>query len=187
MSKRFPVPSFAYERFKNMDWARPPILSAQEQTSLAHKHGANGAENGGAYHVDASEAFYDRYRLRGEQRHVVMCVLPKRDVLLVGRSHAWAIQQALIVDSLDPDKSQVLYQWKTPRPMNTRLGPDNGVTFAGQTVYVVCAHRYADYWIVNRTAVDPQPMDDRTGFTIISATDDDINDFHACNLSFSWG
>jgi hypothetical protein len=116
-----------------------------------------------------------------------MCLLPEKSVQVIGRSHAWAIQQALVVDSLDAAKSNVLIQWKTPRPMNTRLGPENGVMLSGvRTLYVVCSHRYSDYWIANRTAVEEQTCDGRTGFSVISASDEEINDFHACNLSFSW-
>jgi hypothetical protein len=184
MSKRFPIPAFDYEQFKNMDWAPPKLLSRaeQEQKIAAARSGAS--ESFGGYAVAAEPGFYERFKLRGPYQHAVMCVLPKGDVKLVGRSHAWAIQQALVVDSLDPERSKVLFEWKTPRPMNTRLGPDNGVTFPGDVVYVVCSHRYADYWIVNRTLIDHPSA--QTGFGIISAYDDSINDFHACNLSFSW-
>ena len=115
-----------------------------------------------------------------------MCLLPPQEIRLVGRSHAWSIQQALVVDSLDSQRSNVIYDWKTPRPMNTRLGPDEGVTFIGKLLYVVCSHRYSDYWIVNRTLIADNNRQGRKGFGILSASDDDINDFHACNLSFSW-
>lgn len=182
MSKRFPIPAFDYERFKNMEWAPPKLLSPAEQEQ---KIGAARSGQGfGGYHVAADPGFYERFKLRGPNQHAVMCVLPPREVRLVGRSHAWTIQQGLVVDSLDPERAKVLYEWKTPRPMNTRLGPDDGVTFAGDIVYVVCSHRYGDHWIVNRTLIDnggPQP-----GFGVISAYDDSINDFHACNLAFSW-
>jgi len=176
MSKRFPIPAFDYERFKNMDWA-PPALPAP----------AAGAGKGvGAYPVAADAAFYERFRLRGPHQHAVMCVLPKGGARLVGRSHAWAIQYALIVDSLDAAAAKVLYEWKTPRPMNTRLGPDNGVALATEVVYAVCAHRYADYWIVNRTLIDDRRAATPPGYAVTSTSDDSINDFHACNLSFSW-
>jgi hypothetical protein len=186
MSKRFPIPAFDYQRFKNMDWAPPKYLSPDEQRQKIGT-AKSGPDNGfGGYPVQADGKFYERFKLRGEHQHAVMCLLPARDVRLVGRSHAWAIQRALVVDSLDADRAKVLYEWTTPRPMNTRLGPDGGVTFTGDVVYVVCSHRYADYWIVNRTLVDDQTSMVEPGFGVISAYEDSINDFHACNLSFSW-
>lgn len=184
MSKRFPIPAFDYERFKNMEWTPPKLLSRAEQEQRIGAARSGKGDTFGGYAVEADAGFYERFKLRGPNQHAVMCVLPEREVRLVGRSHAWTIQQALVVDSLDPDRSKVLYEWKTPRPMNTRLGPDDGVTFTGGIVYVVCSHMYADYWIVNRTLVDSGGA--QPGFSVISAYDDSINDFHACNLTFSW-
>jgi len=186
MSKRFPIPAFDYERFKNMDWTPPRLLTAAERAQEAAASPTDGGTEFGGYPVAADPAFYERFKLRGPHQHAVMCVLPERDVRLIGRSHAWAIQHALVVDSLEASKAKVLCEWTTPRPMNTRLGPDDGVTLAGGTVYVVCSHRYADYWIVNRTLVDQRHSAAEPGFGVLSASEDDINDFHACNLSFSW-
>ncbi|MEP6655665.1 MAG: hypothetical protein ABJC33_00430 [Betaproteobacteria bacterium] len=186
MSKRFPVPAFDYERFKNMDWIPPTLLTPAEQEQKLSAVRSGAGDGFGGFHVQADSRFYERFNLRGPHQHAVMCLLPQREVRLVGRSHAWAIQHALVVDSLDADRSKVLYEWKTPRPMNTRLGPDNGVTFAGDVVYVVCSHGYADYWIVNRTLVDDRRSTAEPGFGVISASDDSINDFHACNLAFNW-
>jgi hypothetical protein len=186
MSKRFPIPAFDYERFKNMDWAPPALLPPEEQARKISAARAGTAGAVGGYPVAADASFYERFKLRGHHQHVVMCVLPAKPVQLVGRSHAWAIQHALVVDSLDTDRANVLHEWKTPRPMNTRLGPDDGVTLSQDVVYVVCSHRYSDYWIVNRTLIDDHPASGAPGFTVISAYDDNINDFHACNLDFSW-
>ena len=184
MSKRFPIPAFEYEQHKNMEWVPPLLLSAAEQARLQLAAKAGDERALGCHAIDAAPAFYDRFDLRGPHRHVRMCLLPEREVSVVGRSHAWAIQGALLVDSVDAERCNVLHEWKTPRPMNTRLGPENGVTLPGGAVYVVCSHRYADYWIVNRTLVAGAAG--RNGFDVLSAADDDINDFHACNLSFSW-
>jgi hypothetical protein len=186
MSKRFPIPAFDYERFKNMEWSPPKYLSREEQVEKIGAANAGVADGFGGYPVQADEVFYERFKLRGEHQHAVMCLLPPREVKLVGRSHAWAIQRALVIDSLDAARATVLYEWKTPRPMNTRLGPDNGVTFTRDVVYVVCSHRYADYWIVNRTLIDKQTPASEHGFGVISAYEESINDFHACNLSFTW-
>jgi hypothetical protein len=186
MSKRFPIPAVDYEQFKNMEWAPPALLAPAAQAQLLRAAEAGEAGAFGCHAVAADDAFYDRFRLRGAHRHVRMCLLPKGEVSVVGRSHAWAIQGALIVDSLDAASCTVLHEWKTPRPMNTRLGPDDGVTLPGGVVYAVCSHRYADYWIVNRTLVAGAPSPGGEGFQLLSASDDDINYFHACNLAFSW-
>ena len=187
MSKRFPIPTFEYEQFKNLDWKRPAYVDPREQARLVYaaQTGDEGAY--GAYPVQGDAAFYDRFKLRGPHQHAIMCVLPKQqEVQIIGRSHAWFIQQALIVDSLDAANAKVLYEWKTPRPMNTRLGPDDGVRTSGGVYYVICSRQYSDYWIVNRTLVDVRGFGGKRGVGVLSASDDDINDFHACNVWFCW-
>jgi len=180
MSKRFPIPDFDRDQFKNRAWVAPKPIDEGEQARLA----ASGAY--GAYPVKASAALAEKFGLRGDHLHLVMCVLPNKPVQLNGRSWAWYIQRGLVIDSLDPAKAHVLADWKTPRPMNTRLGPDAGVTLPGGVVYLFCGHRYSDYWIANRTLVDSEAPAGAQGYSVLSATDDDNDDFHACNLSFSW-
>ena len=186
MSKRFPIPAFEYAPYKNMEWAEPKYVSREEHARLIQAANSGAGDVLGCFPVQADQPFYERFKLRGDHTHALMCLLPAKEIKLLGRSHAWSIQQALVVDSLDGQRSNVLYEWKTPRPMNTRLGPDEGVTFVGKLLYVVCSHRYSDYWIVNRTLIDDKDLGNQKGFAILSASDDDINDFHACNLSFSW-
>ena len=186
MSKRFPVPGFVYEPFKNLDWKEPQYLDAKDQARLLDSALSGDRTVLGCHPVRADAAFYERFKLRGPHQHAMMCLLPGREVQVVGRSHAWAIQQALLVDSLDAARAKVLHEWKTPRPMNTRLGPDQGVTLSASVVYVVCSHRYADYWIVNRTLGDNKGFAGASGYGVLSASDDDINDFHACNVWFNW-
>lgn len=186
MSKRFPIPAFEYAPYKNMEWTEPKYASREEQAKLVQAAKSGASDAFGCYPVQADPPFYEHFKLRGEHAHALMCLLPAKEINLVGRSHAWSIQRALVVDSLDGQRSNLMYDWKTPRPMNTRLGPDDGVTFVGKLLYVVCSHRYSDYWIVNRTLIDNKNPEGRKGFAVLSASDDDINDFHACNLSFSW-
>jgi hypothetical protein len=188
MSKRFPIPEFDYQGFKNMEWRAPAYLPDGEQQRLVAARRAGDAKVFGGYPVQAHAAFYEKFHLKGDNRHVIMCLMPDREVTLLGRSHAWAIQRALVTDSLDAASCKVLFDWKTPRSMNTRLGPEDGVKLQGGVAYVCCGHRYADDWIGNRTIVqnDGSWAPDGNGFRILSAHDEDINDFHACNLSFSW-
>lgn len=186
MSKRFPIPEFDRDQFKNMQWAAPRLLSRDEQAKLIERARGGDATAYGSYAVEADEAFYERFKLRGPHRHAVMCLLPRGEVKLVGRSWAWPIQRAVVVDSLDAANARVLQEWKTPRPMNTRLGPDQGVGLEGGVVYAVFGHRYSDYWISNRTLNDTRGAAPGKGFSVVSASDEDNHDFHACNLSFSW-
>ena len=186
MSKRFPIPEFDRDQYKNMPWRQPQLLSRDEQVRLVEAARAGDASAYGSYAVQADDAFYDRFQVRGDHRHAVMCILPRGEVKLVGRSWAWPIQRAMVVDSLDAAKARVLQEWKTPRPMNTRLGPDDGVALEGGVVYAVFGHRYSDYWIANRTLDDTRGAPEGKGFTVASACDADNHDFHACNLSFSW-
>jgi hypothetical protein len=186
MSKRFPIPEFDRDQYKNMEWSEPKFLSPAEQARLIAAAQAGDEKAYGCYAVKADEAFYDRFKLKGQHRHVLMCLLPKKEVKLVGRSWAWPIQRALVVDSLDAAKASVVQEWMTPRPMNTRLGPDSGTTLAGGPVYLVAGHKYADHWIVNRTLVEKKAPAGAKGFGMLSATEDDNHDFHACNLSFVW-
>jgi len=186
MSKRFPIPPFDYAQYKNLDWDGPIYLEAQEQARLIDAAQSGALEATGGYPVRASAAFYERFKLRGQHQHAVMCLLPDRDVKLIGRSHAWAIQQLLVVDSLDAASANIVCEWKTPRPMNTRLGSDTGASLKGGVLFVICSHQYADYWIVNRTLIDNKGFAGATGFGVLSASDDEINDFHACNVWFNW-
>lgn len=185
MSKRFPIPEFDRDQFKNRAWAPPSPISEDERRRLvaAAAEGKPGVY--GAYAVEAPPALCEKFGLRGEHLQLTMCVLPDKKIHLLGRSWAWFIQRGLVVDSLDPATVRVLADWKTPRPMNTRLGPDAGITIPGGVVYAFVGHRYADHWIANRTLTDSAAAGGQ-GFSVLSATDDDNNDFHACNLSFSW-
>lgn len=187
MSKRFPIPEFNRAEFKNRDWMPPALLDAAARDKFAAAHAVGDPSAVGCRAVQVSQGFCERFLLRGEHVHALMCALPAGGAHLLGHSYAWYIQRALLVTDLDPAKAQVLYDWTTPRPMNTRLGPDNGVDLAGGIVYALTARRYADHWIVNRTLVEGKPGEPGgNGFRILSATDDLNNDFHACNLSFNW-
>lgn len=186
MSKRFPIPEFDRDLYKNLSWQPPRLLSASDQAAMAQRARGNDASAFGCHAVEAADALYERFSLRGPHRHAVMCLTPGKDVRLLGRSWAWEIQRAVVLDSLDPQTANVVQEWKTPRCMNTRLGPDNGVTVPGGTLYVLFGHRYGDHWIANRTMRDPRAAQGSQGFTVVSSSDESNNDFHACNLSFAW-
>jgi hypothetical protein len=185
MSKRFPIPEFDRDAFKNRAWSTPTWLDAAAQQRLrdAAKRGETSACGGHAVKVDAALAA--KYKFEGPHLHALYCVLPYAPVQLVGRSWAWPIQRALVLDGTDAASAQVLADWTTPRPMNTRLGPDAGITLPGGPVLVLLGHRVGERWIANRTLVTLDGATAGKGFAVISASGED-NDFHACNLNFSW-
>jgi hypothetical protein len=186
VSKRFPVPDFDRDLFKNLSWVEPSPLSTTAISSVAAaaQDGDDSGVGGHPVAVGAELAAHFGFHMEGKP--AIMCVLPAGEVRLNGRSWAWQIQRAVVVDSLDPKKATVIADWRTPRPMNTRLGPDAGIVLGSRVLYVLCGHQYGDHWIANRTLIDNKPSDAQQGFAVLSASDDDINDFHACNLTFSW-
>lgn len=189
MFMRFPIPEFNRDEFKDMEWQAPTFLSADETGDLIERQKSGDASAYGCYHVMPDDALFDKFAIRGEHRHAVMCVLPDTQVHVVGRSVAWAIQHIWIVDSLDAGSCQTIADWKTPRPLNTRIGPEDGITVDGGVVYSLHANAYGDHWMGNRTILDNDwdgDDDDHRGFRVLSAYDEDIDDFHDCNLQFQW-
>lgn len=187
MSKRFPVPEFERLQYKNLNWSAPALLDDAASAQRRASHAADPRAAAGGVQVTVKDGFCERFKLQGAQRHAVMCLTPTGEVAVVGRSYAWPIQRALIVTSLDVDRAQVLAEWTTPRPMNTRLGPEHGIVVPGGEFYVICSHGYGDHFVFNRTLLlGPVAQADRSGFYIASSTEDHNNDFHACNLAVTW-
>ena len=184
---RFPIPEFEYNALRNMDWSPPNILSQVEIDRLVTAHGQGSSGIFGCYSIMPDQEFFDRFDLRGQHRHCILCLLPPSGVRMTGRSHAWFVNRALIVDSLDPSRLRVVADWKTTRPMNTRLGPDDGIEVGG-SLYAVCSHRNADYWLVNRTLIDNEHegVSGSVGARILSSSEDGTNNFHHANLTFEW-
>ena len=186
--KRFPVPEFDHNEFKDKSYAAPTRLSLVEADALLAKFRMGGIELRGGHVVMPAEALFERFQVKGEYRHVVMCLLPPGPVHLLGRSWAWKIQRALILDSLDAGSAKVLHDWKTPRPINTRLGPDDGVTLSADVCYAISGNKYADHWLGNRSIIDTgwSPGAERQGFRILGGGEPDMDDFHHTYLAFDW-
>ncbi|MCL4765850.1 MAG: hypothetical protein KJZ80_06450 [Hyphomicrobiaceae bacterium] len=186
--KRFPVPEFKHEEFKDMAYTAPAAISPDDGESLRNRHKAGDASLYGGYVASPGKELLERFQIRGELAHAVMCVLPQQPTHLLGRSWAWKIQRALVLDSLDAASARVMHDWKTPRPMNTRLGPDDGVTLPGGICYVITASKYADHWLGNRSIIQANwaAAEGRAGFRVLGSSDPDASDFHHTYLAFDW-
>ncbi|MFQ5994922.1 MAG: hypothetical protein ACE5K1_07485 [Acidiferrobacterales bacterium] len=187
-AKRFPLPEFHHEELKDMQWVPPTYLSESEINKLIDGQKAGDPSIYGCYPVQASDEFYGKLNVRGDNKHAVMCVMPDKDVRVLGRSHAWKVQRAFVLDSLDPESFNAELLWKTGRPMATRLGPWDGTTIKGGVLYVVCCHAIKDYFVGNRTILQKQWQESSSGhgFAVLSSSEEDLNDFHDCNLYFEW-
>lgn len=188
MYVRYPVPKFEHEELKDRQWSPPDFLSADEQKRLLEAASQGDESVFGAYTVMPEEAVLDALKIRGEHRHAVMCLMPSKAVRVLGRSYAWARQQVFVLDSLDVDNRRVLASFNTPRPMNNRLGPDDGIEIDTGVCYALFAHMFSDYFLGNRTLIDNDWRDPETGtgLRVCSSYDDELEDFHDAVLHFSW-
>lgn len=174
-AKRFPVPEFDRHELKNLDWIAPQIEAGPAGGAL------------GCVAVNASPDYYARFDFRGEHLLAVACTLPDTPVAISGNSYAWPIHRAVITDSLDAESCQVIADWKTPRPMNTRFGPDAGITVSSRQAYVLIGHQVADYWVANRIMLDLEwAGNTQNSFRILSSSETEINDFHDAVVYFEW-
>lgn len=186
MSKRFPVPDFDRDQYKNRSWVSPSYVSEAEQSRICQAALEGKQQALTAYPVGLGEDFSKKFGLQGSHLHALMCVLPRGAVHVVGRSWAWPIQRALVVDSLQASAAQTLIDWTTTRPMNTRLGPQEGIEIAGGVVYAIFATRVGQQWVSNRTLSQVPSSSPGGGLELMSACSEETNDFHACNLEFRW-
>lgn len=186
--KRFPVPEFDYEPFVEMEYEKPDLHTASQIADMAGQASGGDGSACGGYAIEPSADLLEKFSIKGDDCYAVAAVLPAKPVHLLGRSHAWRIQRALVLDSPDPGSAKIVHDWTTPRPMNSRLGPDDGVTLDGGVNYILTGNKYADHWLCNRTIIqnDWDPGDGRKGFRILANTDPELDDFHDCYLAFTW-
>ena len=188
MAKRFPIPEFDHDELKSLDWTAPDLLDAAAAARIIAAAGGGDTSVYGAYPVAASDAFLEALSVRGEHRHAVLCVMPAAGVRMLGRSYAWKVQRAMAATGVDGPPTELLVDWKTPRPMNTRLGPGDGIASPAAVMYLVLVHRYSDWWVANRTIADNEwSGSSGNGFRVLSCDNDEFNDFHSAVVSFEWG
>ena len=189
MAKRFPIPEFDHDELKSLDWTAPELLDPEAAARIVEAARDGDASVYGAYPVAACAAFLDSLSVRGDHRHALLCAMPVAGVTMAGRSYAWKIQRAVAAPAgVDEPSTQLLVDWKTPRPMNIRLGPLEGIAAPAAAMYLVLVHRYSDHWVANRTIADNGWKGaSENGFRVLSCDNDEINDFHASVISFEWG
>lgn len=173
---RFPFPSFDHKALRGLEWSRPEILDAGAAAAKA-----GDAATRGAFAVAADDALFDKFSVEGEHRHAVICCVPA-GTRVVGRSNSWWLQRAIIVDSLDASSANVIADWRTPRPINARFGPEDGITLDGGPVYVISCHALGDHWLGNRTLF----QDTDQGFRVVATAKDDTANFDEFCLTFAW-
>ena len=173
---RFPIPEFDHKGLRGLDWSEPKYLSEDAAAAKAADPSARGA-----FHLKAADALLQRFNISGEHCHALLCRAPA-GARLVGRSHSWWLQRAVILDSPDPTGASVVADWRTPRPINTRFGPEAGIELDGRPLYVLSCHGLADKWIGNRTLV----QDVNGGFRIVATAKDDTAKFDEFCLTFTW-
>ena len=187
MTKRYPIPEFDHDELKSLRWTAPELLDREAAARIVEAAGDGDTSVHGAYPVAASDAFLGSLSVRGDHCHALLCVMPSAGVRMFGRSQAWNIQRAVAAAAVDGTAAQLLVDWKTPRPMNTRLGPAEGIASPAAAMYVVLVHQYSDHWVANRTIADNEwKSASGTGFRVLSCDNDEISDFHASVISFDW-
>ena len=188
MAKRFPIPEFDHDELKSLDWTAPDPLDLESAARIVEAAGNGDTSAYGAYPVAASEALLDSLSVRGDRAHAILCVMPADGVTMLGRSYAWKIQRAMAAPAVDGPSTGLLLDWKTPRPMNTRLGPEEGIAAPAAAMYLMLVHRYSDYWVPNRTIADNAwTSPSGNGFRVLSGDSEEYDDFHSSVVSFYWG
>ncbi len=187
MAKRFPIPEFDHDSLKGLEWAAPSPIAADEVARLTGAAASEDASAYGAYTMPVDDAVFDALAVRGDHKYAALCLVPSGGVTMMGRSYAWFIQRLFVLDVPPRADAQALLTWKTPRPMNTRLGPEDGVAAPAAALCLVSGHGYSDYWIGNRMLVDTQWQPaSGNGFRVMWCDGDERNDFHSVVVSFSW-
>ena len=179
---RFSIPEYDYKQFNGLSWKAPDLMSLEE----TEKH--TSISEGGCCPVEAPKEVLEQLDIRGEHCHAGTCVVPSPGAHLLGRSWAWWKQRVVIVDTLVPGAINILHDWRTPRSMNTRLGPEDGVPLSSGTFFILASHQYDDHWLGNRTFLDNEwdGADANNGFRVLATSKDGSEDFSETCLTFTW-
>ena len=185
--ERFQVPEFDYSALRNMVYEPRELLSSREACDIASRHTQGEAAAYGAYLCEPGPALVERFNFQGQHATAILCILPKSGARLLARSRAWFRQRLIILDDNGAD-GNVLHEWKTPRPFNTRLGPDDGVVLEHPVIWILSGRILDDQTRANRVMADAlwKPDGERAGFRIVAANDTEKHQFHECCIEVSW-
>ena len=81
---RFKIPAFDRYALKDMDWQAPSFIGDDEIARLIAARNDGDANVYGVYPVMPSDALFDRFSIRGDNRHAVMCA---RCAVVVGHQN----------------------------------------------------------------------------------------------------
>ena len=184
--KRFPVPEFDYAPLKNLTFDSPAPVSAAEAAEIAEA-AAGGKPRCGGYAVEPNSELLERLEFHGEYRQMILCALPGPGAHLLGKSYAWFNQRAFVLDRNEAD-AEILLNWRTPRPMTTRFGPETGVPLDRAAIYILSGRIVGNHTRGNRMMIDKdwQPPHGGEGFRIIGACDEGADDFHDSCFEVTW-
>lgn len=185
--KRFPVTKFEYRVLKNRPYDPPSPISSEEEARIVDAAASGDSSVAGAYAVEPNPSLLEALGFKGEHVTMMLCALPGPGAHLQCRSYAWFNQRVFILDRNAPD-AETIHDWHTPRPMNTLLGPEDGVTLNNTAVYVLNGRILSDHTRGNRVMIDPDwtPGDGKAGYRIIAACDEGDDNFHDSCLEFTW-
>ncbi|MEM7224467.1 MAG: hypothetical protein AAF495_15925 [Pseudomonadota bacterium] len=185
--RRFPVTAFDHRVLKKRPYAQPTPISGEEEARIVEAAAGGDASVAGGYAVTPNGALLEALDFRGAHQDMVLCALPGPGAQLLGRSYAWFNQRAFILDRNASD-AETLFNWRTPRPMNTLLGPETGVTLDRAVIYILSGRMLSDHTRGNRVMIDQDwsPGEGRAGFRVITACDEGEDNFHDSCFELSW-
>ncbi|MGI9406885.1 MAG: hypothetical protein ACR2O4_11000 [Hyphomicrobiaceae bacterium] len=185
--KRFPVPEFDYRSLKGLTYAPPKAISSDDASRIVEAANASDASAAGGYAVEPDPALLERLSFAGDVRQMILCALPGDDRHLLARSNAWFNQQVFVLDA-NAEKGEILFDWQTPRPNNTRLGPEDGVALDRSVIYLLSGRVLDDHTRGNRLIIDADwdPGDGRQGFRVLAGCDEGEDNFHDSYFELSW-
>lgn len=177
--KRFPVPEFDYRPLKGMTYTAPTPISADEAARIAAAAEAGDGAVTGGYAVEPDPKLLEALAFEGDHRIMILCALPGGDAHVLARSLAWFNQRALLLSD-NSAAAEVLFDWRTPRTHNTRLGPEDGVPLDRKAVYLLNGRIVEGGMRGNRIMVDTDwdAGAGRAGFRILAGCDKGEDNFH---------
>ncbi len=185
--KRFPVPEFDHRSLKGRNYSPPQILSKDEEDQIKSTALSGDETVAGAYAVEPDEALLDKLSFGGDYRQMIMCVLPSAGGHLLARSMAWFNQRVYILDG-NNTHATVLYDWRTPRTHNTRLGPEEGIKVDQTVLYLLSGRILEGGHRGNRLMIDTDwsPSNGGNGYMVMAGCDKGGDNFHDSCFMLSW-